>query len=126
MRSAFCELPNTSLDVQSLPESSCRMKSNSYRYILRLLQSANQRQKGFFCSYQPLFQDQVLQKSVKIHRSHPICHTTDCIQRHTLQNAHDRPKRVQKHRCGWDSPERRANLPLVYTHLTVLQGLYVS
>lgn len=40
-------------------------------------------QKGLFCSYQPLFQDQVLQKSVKIHRSHPICHTTDCMQRDT-------------------------------------------
>lgn len=66
--------------MQSPPESSFRMKNF---IVLRYSEGQIKDQKGLFCSYQPLFQDQVLQRSVRIHRSHLICHTTDCSQRET-------------------------------------------
>lgn len=81
--------------MQSPPESSFRMKNF---IVLRYSEGQIKDQKGLSCSYQPLFQDQVLQRSVRIHRSHLICHTTDCSQRET---GYKEPRtRTQRPRTG--------------------------
>lgn len=76
-------------------------------------------QKGLFCSYQPLFQDQVLQRSVRIHRSHLTCHTRDCRQRETGVS-----RGTQGQGQDTESPA-----PQTHSHSNtpmLLQGLYVS
>lgn len=104
-----------------LPESSFRM--NSFKYILMLLWSVNQRPKRIILLLPTSFSRPGSAKiSENPQKSSDLPHHGLHSKRHVTKCTEQAKESMQKHRCSWDSTVCRVRGPVFYIHFTVLQG----
>ena len=105
MKFAFHQLPKTSLDVQSPPESSFRMRTVSNILCCSEVQIKDQKRIILLLptSFSRLGSAKINENPQK---SSDLLHHGLHSERHTLQNVHNRPRRVCKSTAVVATPQR--------------------